>query len=81
MVGIDGLFVFHEFVVVGVTGCRGHFEYLIVLLVGRNSVELSDQIFFNGAVLNEDTISVVVFGDYLIRFQLFRLRHSFLEGL
>ena len=76
VVGVDGPGVIGDHVA-RVAVCRGHIIYLVLLLVGGYPVELCNQIFFNGTILNKDTLNP----SHLFKVKLFRLRYPFLGHL
>jgi len=73
VVGVDRPGVFGDHVA-RVAVCGGHIVYLVLLLVGGYPVELRNQIFFNGTILNKDTLNP----SHLFKVQFFRLRHPLL---
>ncbi len=69
--------VMNGYHVARVAVCGGQVVYLVLLLVRGYPVELRNQIFFNGTILNKDTLNP----SHLFKVQLLRLRYPFLRHL
>jgi hypothetical protein len=74
--GVDGQGFFDDYVARDAV-CRGHIEYLVLFLVRGYPVELCDQIFFNGTILNKDTLNP----SHLLKVKPLRLRYPLLRHL